>query len=615
MGKETGLVKSGLIVLSVVFLVLILPTAAGAATRLVDGVAGADGANECLGAATPCRTIERAVAVAVDGVDEIHIAAGTYDESVMTDKRLTFVGAGRDATVVAPTASGAHAFALSRGGTLHSLQAVGAHRVDGVGGSGIWAEPLVDGQYALVLRDVDSDGGRSSTAAARAPGGLSVVSASAARRIDLSVIGGSFGGGSGGALPGEGVAVIGPGTADLSKTTVSGGTRPEAVGLVVSDGAAAEVSHSSLRGFAASSSGLIVTNATANVRNSSIEGKRHGVLVMGTAGTTAVGITGSVVLADTSLQAGDGLVAGGAVLANFGATASLTTTGTTLAADGPSADAAVLARSVGGTPTIVLRNSIARMLSSSEFTAADVVADGATASASSSSYTTVSAVNGGNATPVATAGNISGDPEFASPATHDFSLRRSPLIDRGDPAFVSPGELAYNDVPRSLDGAGDCSALPDIGAYEAPARPCRPQGVNQRPKLTDVSLSPVKFTSRKPIRPGRRRGTTIDFRLSERAEMSILIERKAAGRRVKVKGARRCVRVRPRNRHAPRCIRHAKVGTLKISGRPARNKKRFLGRVGRKLLKPGLYRMSLVAADAEGAKSQMVRRSFRVLEP
>ena len=106
-------------------LVALSATPAAAAIRYVDP-GGAD-TGACDDVAAPCATISYAVGQAVDGVDEIRIAAGTYAEAVETIKRLTFAGAGNGsgagATRIEPATPGAHAFSLPRGGALRSLSA------------------------------------------------------------------------------------------------------------------------------------------------------------------------------------------------------------------------------------------------------------------------------------------------------------------------------------------------------------------------------------------------------------------------------------------------------------------------------------------------------------
>jgi serine protease len=64
-------------------------------------------------------------------------------------------------------------------------------------------------------------------------------------------------------------------------------------------------------------------------------------------------------------------------------------------------------------------------------------------------------------------GNISANPKFASVRDLDFWLRRaSPAIDAGTLSVPDLPRRDFAGNPRVIDGDGDGSALPDIGAFE-----------------------------------------------------------------------------------------------------------------------------------------------------
>jgi Tol biopolymer transport system component len=88
-----------------------------------------------------------------------------------------------------------------------------------------------------------------------------------------------------------------------------------------------------------------------------------------------------------------------------------------------------------------------------------------------------------------------------------------------------------------------------------------------------------------------KRGTAFVFRLSEKARTTITISRSRKGRRVK-------------------------VGTLKRTKTKAgKNKVAFSGRIGKKALRPGVYRATVVATDRAKQRSKPRRVAFRVVKP
>jgi Tol biopolymer transport system component len=112
-----------------------------------------------------------------------------------------------------------------------------------------------------------------------------------------------------------------------------------------------------------------------------------------------------------------------------------------------------------------------------------------------------------------------------------------------------------------------------------------------RPRLSKLSMTHRRFRVGKPPR----RGTTFRLSLSERADLTIRIDR--------------CVK-----RKRGRCRRYRKAGSLIALDRPAgRSKTAFTGRIGRKPLKPGRFRATVIAVDPAGNRSRAARVLFRVL--
>ena len=142
------------------------------------------------------------------------------------------------------------------------------------------------------------------------------------------------------------------------------------------------------------------------------------------------------------------------------------------------------------------------------------------------------------------------------------------------------------------------------------------------PRLTAVSLSRKRFGLGRdptPVNAAQRRlprGTRIRFNLSETASVAIAVQRRAAGLRLRRRGGgTRCVAPTPRRRtlgRQVRCVRFIRRGTLTRSGQAGRNAVRFSGRIGRRALRPGRHRFSLVATDPQGNRSAPRRVSFRI---
>jgi hypothetical protein len=263
--------------------------------------------------------------------------------------------------------------------------------------------------------------------------------------------------------------------------------------------------------------------------------------------------------------------------------------------------------------TIDLRNSVARLEGVAETGEADLLAQHGSVVASSSNFSSAAWSGSGTVPAIASGTNLAGDPKLGA----DFApLPGSLLIDRGDPAVAYPGELDVDGKTRSQDGTGDCVAIPDIGAFEVESRcPKPPDVANIAPKVSKASLSRKRFTARKPVHKGRKRGTKLSFTLSESARVKLTFDRKSNGRRVKVTGKRRCVKPTKRNATKPRCTRHTPTGNLTTSAKAGLNTLALTGKLGRKTLTPGPYRLTLTATDPTGLASKPIRIAFKILRP
>ena len=110
------------------------------------------------------------------------------------------------------------------------------------------------------------------------------------------------------------------------------------------------------------------------------------------------------------------------------------------------------------------------------------------------------------------------------------------------------------------------------------------------------------------------RGTRVTYTLTESATAAFTVQRLLPGRKVKVKKKTRCVRPTRKNAKRHRCTRIRRVGSFTRVSAPGTNSFTFTGRVNGKALKPGRYRLRLVARDAAGNASKARTLRFRVVK-
>ena len=592
---------------------LALPAAADAAVRCV-GTSGGD----CTGTYA---TTADALTAAVDGVDTIRFGAGTFGP-VDTPKVLTFVGVGAGtvdsaagATLIQQTAAGQPGMKLRSGGTVRALRVHGGPSpgTNSPAGTGLEFAPTAGGDMLLSAFDVIAAGGTPAPGFKTGGAGFASGGSFTSGTKIATFTGGAILASSDPTAGGIGVYAC-CFQANLANTLVR---TPSGPGLYASLGSTVTVDGTTVEGVDA-----IQTQAPEQltVRRSRLTGVSTGLWLRSDIGVTT---PTSASVRDSLVTAGNGSDGFAAVRieSNGSRPVSFDAIGSTFVALGATQAAVYAQRPADGSPalTATLRNSVARAESSM---GADLWADRAAIGADFSSFTTLLTDNGGE-TPVAgSAGNVAGDPLLAP----DYRLQPgSPLIDRGDPSVLLPGELDLAGAARSLDGNGDCAAVPDIGAFERPdtcviAAPVPP---NLAPELTDVSVTNRVFA---PVAKGGRitaaarrrtvkRGTRFRYTLSEPARVTIAIERRLPGRIVGTGTRRRCVKPTAKNRRARRCRRWRKVTTLVADKQAGRQRTAFTGRVNGRPLKSGAYRARLVATDALGARSAERRIALRVVRP
>lgn len=162
-----------------------------------------------------------------------------------------------------------------------------------------------------------------------------------------------------------------------------------------------------------------------------------------------------------------------------------------------------------------------------------------------------------------TVGDANGDALVGSPAAAEVTIKdRSPRVDQNG---------------GGQDGGGQNGGGQNGG-----------QNDTQAPAISALKLKPSRFTAVRR-RTARARGTVIRYSLSEAANVTVRIER-LRGRKF------------------------VRAGNVRGAGKAGSNAVRFTGLIGRRLLKPGTYRLRVVARDAAGNESTSSARRFRVIK-
>lgn len=153
------------------------------------------------------------------------------------------------------------------------------------------------------------------------------------------------------------------------------------------------------------------------------------------------------------------------------------------------------------------------------------------------------------------------------------------------------------------DGYGVSSATTKAIIVNAPFIP---------PVLSGLAIKPSRFPAAPrggSIAQKRKTGATISYSDSQAARTTFTAYRALPGRR----RGRRCVRPTARNRGAKRCTRYVRVrGSFSHVDTVGKNSFRFTGRIRRRALKPGRYRLR--ATPLVGGKAgRTVAIRFRII--
>jgi hypothetical protein len=173
-------------------------------------------------------------------------------------------------------------------------------------------------------------------------------------------------------------------------------------------------------------------------------------------------------------------------------------------------------------------------------------------------------------------------PIFVDAANGDYrQAPGSPTIDAGSTDQIGALDFAGN--PRTL------GAAPDIGAFEfipSPSAVGRVESLTLAPKTFKPLNGGSAIFSRKA--PKIRVGTTVRYGLTAAATVDFSVERAGKGRKVKGK----CRKKSRQNQTRRKCTLYKPVkGRFSHTGTGGPNRFKFSGRLRRKALTPGRYRL------------------------
>lgn len=214
------------------------------------------------------------------------------------------------------------------------------------------------------------------------------------------------------------------------------------------------------------------------------------------------------------------------------------------------------------------------------------------------------------------------EPAFSPDGTKILYTRRRPQTDL-HAIFEYPADIRV----MNADGSGDRLVLGGPASDESPswqpvgrrsdATPPSFVGSIAIPPVLAIVQLPAASSPRAPIgsaTASRRRGATIRFGLSERASVKLAVERTVPGRKVRRGRHVECVPTRRRVARGRRCRATKLKGWIVRRGRRGRNRVRFTGRIGRRPLRPGRYRIRAGAVDRRANPARhKVSRAFRIV--
>jgi streptogramin lyase len=196
-----------------------------------------------------------------------------------------------------------------------------------------------------------------------------------------------------------------------------------------------------------------------------------------------------------------------------------------------------------------------------------------------------------------TAGVVTGEFPIPTPNTQPIGIAAGP-----DGAIWFTESLAAK-IGRLTIDASTTTPVPGAGTGGTAGRDTTPPSFTKAP-----ALHPARFRDRGRIGGRVPKGSTVAFTLSEAAAVKAQVSATRPGR--KVNG--NCIAAGRSSKHKPACHRTLTLGALSYTARSGANRFAFSGRVAGHALKPGAYRLSVIATDAAGNGSAPAKLSFTI---
>ena len=197
-----------------------------------------------------------------------------------------------------------------------------------------------------------------------------------------------------------------------------------------------------------------------------------------------------------------------------------------------------------------------------------------------------------------------------------FSLEGEPmsLTPHGAIGRITVDAPTPPPTPPPSGGGGGGGGGGGAGGATNGTTPTTPVNNAGTPQVSQVAVRPSRFrvgARATAVSAAAKTGTTITFVLTKDARATLSIDQAVQGRR---RGSG-CVRINRRNINGRKCTRFIPRGTLTRTAVQGLNTVPFTGRIGRRALKPGRYRLGVEGTDAEGRTGLFDYATFVVLPP